>query len=113
MDKRLSEFNEEEVKRLIGVALLCTQTAPAHRPTMSRVLTMLAGDIEVGTAISKPTYLADWSYDGSSLTINDASGASFAGFPSSSKCTITTLGLNTPLTNATMSTSDDEESRII
>ncbi|KAJ8431118.1 hypothetical protein Cgig2_004709 [Carnegiea gigantea] len=105
VDKRLSEFDEQEVKRVIRVALLCTQTAPAHRPTMSRVLAMLTGDIEVGTAISKPTYLADWTFDDSSFMTSNASDASRVGF--------STLAQNSPLTNVTMSMSDDEESRII
>uniref|UniRef100_A0A7C9E4J2 Protein kinase domain-containing protein n=1 Tax=Opuntia streptacantha TaxID=393608 RepID=A0A7C9E4J2_OPUST len=112
VDKRLSEFNAEEVKRVIRIALLCTQTAPAHRPTMSRVLAMLTGDIEVGTAISKPTYLADWTFDDSSFMTSNASEASRVGFSSTSKSTITTLAQNSPLTNVTMSMSDDEESRL-
>ncbi|KAJ0099964.1 hypothetical protein Patl1_20339 [Pistacia atlantica] len=41
MDSKLSIFNEEEVIRLIGVALLCTQTLPSLRPSMSRVIAML------------------------------------------------------------------------
>jgi len=112
VDKRLSEFNAEEVKRVIRIALLCTQTAPAHRPTMSRVLAMLTGDIEVGTAISKPTYLADWTFDDSSFMTSNASEASRVGFSSTSKSTITTLAQNSPLTNVTLSMSDDEESRL-
>ncbi|KAJ0026371.1 hypothetical protein Pint_06973 [Pistacia integerrima] len=32
VDSKLSEFSEEEVKVLIGVALLCTQTLPSSRP---------------------------------------------------------------------------------
>lgn len=105
VDKRLSEFDEQEVKRVIRVALLCTQTAPAHRPTMSRVLAMLTGDIEVGAAISKPTYLADWTFDDSSFMTSNAADASRVGF--------STLAQNSPLTNVPMSMSDDEESRMI
>ncbi|CAK7355444.1 unnamed protein product [Dovyalis caffra] len=63
VDSRLSEFNEEEVKRLTGVALLCTQTAPMLRPSMSRVIAMLSGDIEVSSVTSKPGYLTDWKFD--------------------------------------------------
>ncbi|KAL0009144.1 hypothetical protein SO802_010646 [Lithocarpus litseifolius] len=47
VDSKLSEFNVEEVKRLIGVSLLCTQASPTLQPSMSRVVAMLSGDIEV------------------------------------------------------------------
>jgi hypothetical protein len=32
------------------------------RPSMSRVVAMLAGDIEVGVVTSKPSYLTDWNF---------------------------------------------------
>ena len=32
------------------------------RPSMSRVVAMLAGDIEVGIVTSKPSYLTDWNF---------------------------------------------------
>ncbi|KAJ0017974.1 hypothetical protein Pint_11554 [Pistacia integerrima] len=60
IDPKITEFNEIEALRVIAVALLCTQASPALRPAMSRVLSMLAGDIEVGTVTSKPSYLTDW-----------------------------------------------------
>ncbi|KAL6998922.1 hypothetical protein U1Q18_000089 [Sarracenia purpurea var. burkii] len=63
VDANLSEFNKDEVKRLIGVALLCTQTSPQLRPSMSRVVAMLSGDIEVSAATSRPGYLTDWKFD--------------------------------------------------
>ncbi|KAK9937493.1 hypothetical protein M0R45_014277 [Rubus argutus] len=63
VDSRLSEFNEEEVKRVINIGLLCTQTSPMLRPSMSRVVGMLSGDIEVTIVTSKPGYLADWKFD--------------------------------------------------
>ncbi|TXG71289.1 hypothetical protein EZV62_006224 [Acer yangbiense] len=68
VDSRLPEFNEEEVKRLIAVALLCTQTLPSLRPPMSRVVAMLCGDMEVSTVTTKPGYLTDWKYDGTTTT---------------------------------------------
>ncbi|KAH9604910.1 hypothetical protein KSS87_017043 [Heliosperma pusillum] len=77
VDKRLSEFNEEEVRRVISVALLCTQTSPGHRPTMSRALAMLTGSIEVGTITSKPTYLADWTFDDSSFMTSDTESSKY------------------------------------
>lgn len=76
VDPRLSEFNEEEVKRIVGIALLCTQTSPSLRPSMSRVVAMLSGDIEVNTVTSKPGYLTDWKFDdvSSFMTENEIKG---------------------------------------
>ncbi|CAI9108925.1 OLC1v1008633C1 [Oldenlandia corymbosa var. corymbosa] len=62
VDPRLTEFDENEVKRVISVALLCTLTSPSLRPPMSRVVAMLCGDIEVTSTISKPGYLTDWKF---------------------------------------------------
>ena len=67
-DSKLSKFNEEEVKRLIGVSLLCTQASLTLRPSMSRVVAMLSGDIEVSTVTSRPGYLTDWKYDDITIT---------------------------------------------
>ena len=44
------------------MSLLCTQASPNMRPPMSRVVAMLAGDIEVGIVTSKPSYLTDWNF---------------------------------------------------
>ncbi|WCJ33595.1 Leucine-rich repeat transmembrane protein kinase [Euphorbia peplus] len=60
LDPSLIGFDENEALRVIGVALLCTQAQPLLRPTMSRVVAMLTGDIEVGAATSKPYYLSEW-----------------------------------------------------
>ena len=67
-DSKLSEFNEEEVKRLIGVSLLCTQASPTLRPSMLHVVAMLSGDIEMSTVTSRPGYLTDWKYDDITVT---------------------------------------------
>ncbi|KAL7204318.1 hypothetical protein ACSBR2_017399 [Camellia fascicularis] len=73
VDANLSEFHEEEVKRVIGVALLCTQTSPGLRPSMSRVVGMLSGDFEVSTITTRPGYLTDWNFnDTTSFMSNDA-----------------------------------------
>ena len=42
---------------------MCTQASPTLRPSMSRVVVMLLGDIEVSTITSRPGYLADWKFD--------------------------------------------------
>ncbi|TXG71291.1 hypothetical protein EZV62_006226 [Acer yangbiense] len=74
VDSRLPEFNEEEVKRMIGVALLCTQTLPSLRPLMSRVVAMLCGDMEVSPVITKPGYFTGWKYDDTTTTGSFTSG---------------------------------------
>ncbi|KAJ8751922.1 hypothetical protein K2173_000668 [Erythroxylum novogranatense] len=52
VDSILTEFEEEELKRAVGVALLCTQTSPLLRPSMSRVIAMLSGDTEVSSMVA-------------------------------------------------------------
>nr|DAD27291.1 TPA_asm: hypothetical protein HUJ06_028759 [Nelumbo nucifera] len=63
MDSTLNEFDEEEARRAIGVALLCTQASPTLRPSMSRVVAMLAGDVEVSAVTTRPGYLTDWQFN--------------------------------------------------
>ncbi|VVB00102.1 unnamed protein product [Arabis nemorensis] len=63
IDDELSEFNMEEVKRAIDIALLCIQTSHALRPPMSRVVAMLSGDVEVSDVTCKPGYLPDSTFD--------------------------------------------------
>nr|XP_015882094.2 probable LRR receptor-like serine/threonine-protein kinase At1g56140 [Ziziphus jujuba var. spinosa] len=76
VDSALSEFNEEQVRRVIKIALFCTQTSPSLRPRMSRVVAMLSGDVEVRcTQISKPGYLANWKFEGVSSLVSDATSA--------------------------------------
>ncbi|KAM2512254.1 hypothetical protein PS1_036550 [Malus domestica] len=62
VDPRLTEFDETEATRLIRAALLCTQGSPMARPSMSRVVAMLSGDIDLGTVMSKPSYLTDYDF---------------------------------------------------
>lgn len=58
VDPDLTLFDEEEVKRVMGVAFLCTQTEHTIRPTMSRVVGMLIGNAEVNEADAEPGYYA-------------------------------------------------------
>ncbi|KAI8539518.1 hypothetical protein RHMOL_Rhmol09G0189200 [Rhododendron molle] len=71
VDARLLEFDEEEVKRVIRVALLCTQTSPQQRPSMPRVVAMLSGDIEVSAVTSRPGYFTDWNFNTTSFMATD------------------------------------------
>ncbi|TKY66275.1 LRR receptor serine/threonine-protein kinase [Spatholobus suberectus] len=63
VDSRLQEFDETEVKRVIGISLLCTQASPSMRPSMSRIVAMLSGDVEVTSVTSMPEYLAYINFD--------------------------------------------------
>ncbi|KAI3675669.1 hypothetical protein L1987_85261 [Smallanthus sonchifolius] len=62
VDEELSEFDENEVKRVMKIALLCTQTSPVERPPMSRVVAMLSGDMEASDDITRPGYLTGYSF---------------------------------------------------
>ncbi|KAL8171683.1 hypothetical protein V2J09_023487, partial [Rumex salicifolius] len=57
VDENLKEIDDDEVKRVIRIALLCTQISHAERPTMSRVVAMLSGDVEVCSVPAKPQYM--------------------------------------------------------
>lgn len=75
IDEKLSyNYNKEEVLRVSGVALLCTQVNHSLRPSMSRVVSMLVGDIEIGDIPSKSTYMSDWHVD----DFHDHKGESFS-----------------------------------
>ncbi|GJZ86424.1 probable LRR receptor-like serine/threonine-protein kinase [Tanacetum coccineum] len=71
VDEALSEFDENEVLRVMRVALLCTQTSPMQRPSMSRVVAMLSGDIEASGAITRPEYLTGFKFT-DATTFNSA-----------------------------------------
>ncbi|KAM6570474.1 hypothetical protein CsatB_018459 [Cannabis sativa] len=63
VDSKLSEFVEQEVRRIIQVAFLCTRASPTTRPSMSKVVTMLSVDTDVDTEFLRPSYLVDWKYN--------------------------------------------------
>ncbi|GKV40176.1 hypothetical protein SLE2022_058470 [Rubroshorea leprosula] len=71
VDSNMLEFDEEEVKNVIAVALLCTQTIPMQRPSMSRVVAMLSRDTEVSRVTSKPGYLTGWRFDDTTSSMSD------------------------------------------
>ncbi|KAM3389032.1 hypothetical protein ACQJBY_011272 [Aegilops geniculata] len=76
VDQRLEEFDSEEALRAIKVALLCTQGSPHQRPSMSRVVAMLAGDVEAPDVVTKPSYITEWQITGGNTTYmsTDVSG---------------------------------------
>ncbi|CAL2252070.1 unnamed protein product [Prunus armeniaca] len=60
VDPRLgSDVSEEEVIRMIKVALLCINAAPALRPTMSAVVSMLEGRTAVHELVTDPRTYGD------------------------------------------------------
>ncbi|KAI3510075.1 hypothetical protein L1887_25602 [Cichorium endivia] len=72
VDEELSEFDENQVKRVMRVALLCTQTSPTQRPSMSRVVAMISGDIEASGYITRPEYLNGFKFDDATTFKNAA-----------------------------------------
>ncbi|XP_019465059.1 PREDICTED: putative serine/threonine-protein kinase isoform X1 [Lupinus angustifolius] len=53
-------FDAEEACRILKIALLCTQDNPKLRPSMSSVVKMLIGEIDVGESkITKPSLISD------------------------------------------------------
>lgn len=55
------EFDVEEACRFLKVGLLCTQDSPKLRPSMSTVVKMLAGEVEVDDwEITKPGLITDF-----------------------------------------------------
>ncbi|XP_011069336.2 probable LRR receptor-like serine/threonine-protein kinase At1g56140 isoform X2 [Sesamum indicum] len=66
------QYDANAVKKIIHVALLCTQASPALRPSMSRVVAMLTGDVQVSSVTSRPGYLTDWKFTDATTFATDA-----------------------------------------
>ncbi|KAJ7948892.1 Receptor-like kinase [Quillaja saponaria] len=55
------EFDAEEACRFLKIGLLCTQDSPKLRPSMSTVVKMLTGQMDVNDSeISKPALISDF-----------------------------------------------------
>ncbi|MQM11206.1 hypothetical protein Taro_044110, partial [Colocasia esculenta] len=54
------DYPEDEALRLLNVALLCTNSSPTQRPTMSIVVNMLTGETAVPTPVKPPSGSEDW-----------------------------------------------------
>ncbi|KAK4857396.1 hypothetical protein QYF36_000002 [Acer negundo] len=63
-----SEFDAEEAERMLKVSLLCTNSSPSLRPTMSKVVGMLEGTTKIPDIIPQP---ANYSQDIRFKTIRD------------------------------------------
>lgn len=56
------DFNRKEAVRMIKVALVCSNSSPSLRPTMSEAVQMLEGEIEITQVMSDPdSYGHTWS----------------------------------------------------
>ncbi|XP_021772461.1 probable LRR receptor-like serine/threonine-protein kinase At1g07650 isoform X2 [Chenopodium quinoa] len=61
-----TDYNKEEVLKMIKIALLCTNPSPAVRPVMSEVLSMLEGKMLVKELTLAPSGCnSDWFYEAS------------------------------------------------
>ncbi|CAA0836582.1 Probable LRR receptor-like serine/threonine-protein kinase [Striga hermonthica] len=70
VDPNMHKYNQHEVKRIIGISLLCTQASPALRPPMSRVVAMLSGEMEVPTVNTRPGYLTGWNFNDATISVS-------------------------------------------
>uniref|UniRef100_A0A251TBG1 non-specific serine/threonine protein kinase n=1 Tax=Helianthus annuus TaxID=4232 RepID=A0A251TBG1_HELAN len=88
VDEELSEFDENEVKRVTRIALLCTQTSPMQRPSMSRVVAMLSGDMEAGGVITRPGYLSGFNFTDATTFKSAIASSGTGSIPSTSHSTV-------------------------
>lgn len=81
MDETLdpNEYNEQEVKKVIEIALMCTQSPANLRPSMSEVVVMLLSDRSTESRTpSRPTIISmdkSKAFDASMTTGSSASTA--------------------------------------
>lgn len=53
VDESMNEYREEEVKKVIEIALMCTQSPVSVRPTMSEVVVLLVSERSI--ELTRPT----------------------------------------------------------
>lgn len=71
------DVNREEAMRMMNVAFICTQVNPTLRPSMSRVIAILIGDMKIDTLLERPSYMRDWQFDDLSTVPSTASITTF------------------------------------
>lgn len=72
VDPELKDYPEEPVLRYIKVGLLCTQGAPARRPTMPQVVEMLSKPIRLNEkALTAPGVLHDFRKTGKGFKLKN------------------------------------------
>lgn len=73
VDDRLSEFNQEEMNRVLMVGLACSQPDPVTRPTMRSVVQILVGEADVpAVPIAKPSSSMSFTTSELLLTLQDS-----------------------------------------
>lgn len=77
-------YNPEEVKRVIEIALLCTQSTVAARPTMSEVVVLLLSRASPMLHPSRPTFI-----DAASRVRGDTSSSTGSSSTSNATVSIT------------------------
>uniref|UniRef100_A0A0E0DP14 non-specific serine/threonine protein kinase n=1 Tax=Oryza meridionalis TaxID=40149 RepID=A0A0E0DP14_9ORYZ len=85
VDPSLKEFDKDEAFRVIYVALVCTQGSPHQRPPMSKVVTMLTGDVDVAKVVTKPSYITEWQLRGGGYSSNTTSSYAWSSNPELSR----------------------------
>ncbi|KAL7243481.1 hypothetical protein ACSBR1_015804 [Camellia fascicularis] len=92
IDSKLgTEFNNVEVERMIKVALLCTNASPSLRPTMSKVVSMLEGQMSIPEVIPEPnSYTEDLRFKAMRDFHREKQNHSFSGSQSQNSTTIRT-----------------------
>lgn len=55
------EFDAEQASKFLRIGLLCTQESPKRRPSMSSVVKMLTGEMDVDDSMmTKPALISDF-----------------------------------------------------
>ncbi|KAG8042849.1 hypothetical protein GUJ93_ZPchr0088g33638 [Zizania palustris] len=107
VDPSLMEFNKDEALRVILVALQCTQGSPHQRPSMSKVVGMLTGEVEVAEVVTKPSYVTQWQL----RDVNRSYGVTAGSYSESTTSDYSKQKEIQPLTLSPMMTGSSHEGR--
>ncbi|XLT78883.1 hypothetical protein HN873_000636, partial [Arachis hypogaea] len=87
------EYSSEEVKRIIEIALLCTQASPSTRPTMSEVVLLLKSKNLLMENMMRPT-MPVFVHSSNVRSQHDTSTSTASSSVSASKATVSTSVLS-------------------
>lgn len=70
-----NDYKPEDVKKIIEIALMCTQSSPALRPTMSEIVVLLKGTNYLeNRSLTRPVFIdSDKKVQGETSTSNGSS----------------------------------------
>lgn len=70
-----NDYKTEDVKKIIEIALMCTQSSPALRPTMSEIVVLLKGTNYLeNRSLTRPVFIdSDKKVQGETSTSNGSS----------------------------------------